>query len=67
MSDINKIVAAILTAGRQPTLSNQPRGMDDWLVEYQGWLTALQEADQAEKDQRHAQNMDLLQQLSDET
>ena len=43
MSDINKIVAAILTAGRVPTMGNSPRPMEDWLAEYNAWVDALQE------------------------
>jgi hypothetical protein len=43
-SDLNKIVAAILTAGRmhQPEF---PRTMDDWLVEYTTWLDVLEKRD----------------------
>jgi len=47
MSDVNKIVAAILTAGRVPTMKHDdhPRSMDDWLAEYEAWLEALNKND----------------------
>jgi hypothetical protein len=43
MSDINKIVAAILTAGRVPHMSKDgtPRPMSDWLAEYEAWVETL--------------------------
>ena len=40
MSDINKLVAAVLTAGRMPTLSH--RDADSWLEEFDMWVQALE-------------------------
>jgi len=53
MSDNNKIIAAILTAGRMPTFKqeNGPRSMEDWLAEYTAWLQTLNSQDEAEKKQ----------------
>jgi len=45
MSDVNKIVAAILTAGRMPTLSVSYRMSDDWLAEYERWVPTLNARD----------------------
>ncbi len=48
MADIDKVVAAILTAGRVPTLwDKQPRPREDWLVEYNAWLAILEKVDGA--------------------
>jgi len=42
-SDVHKIVAAILTAGRQPTLRGPVAlSMDDWWAEYRAWLETLE-------------------------
>ncbi|WP_296579668.1 hypothetical protein [Xanthobacter sp.] len=46
MSDVNKLVAAILTAGRQkPTQS-----MDDCASEYEAWLQYLAKSEQLQKE-----------------
>ncbi len=50
MSDINKIVAAILTSGRMPTMTQTSgvRESGDWLAEYNMWVEALNKQDAAE-------------------
>ena len=51
MTDVNKIVAAILTAGRVPTTTQPGASMEmaDWLAEYQAWLKALEGLDDGSK------------------
>jgi hypothetical protein len=57
MSDVNKIVAAILTNGRMPTISGEgAKTMDDWLAEYNAWVEALGKQD-ADTDRRNAEGM----------
>jgi hypothetical protein len=56
MSDVHKIVAAILTAGRVPTMSGDTRSMSDWLAEYNAWLETL--ANQAGGDKAETKELD---------
>lgn len=51
MSDVNKIVAAILTVGRLPTIESERQipNMDDMLDQYDDWLDRLSKRD-AEQD-----------------
>lgn len=44
MSDVNKIVAAILTAGRMPTKS-ATQNMDEWRSEFNLWVEVLENQD----------------------
>jgi hypothetical protein len=54
MSDINKIVAAVLTAGRMPLLRHieGANTMDDWLAEYNTWVETLDRQDAQQRAER---------------
>jgi hypothetical protein len=62
MSDINKIVAAILTAGRVPTMKHDdaPRSMEDWLAEYHAWVEVLGKQDSSGSYSRRKAYMDAF-------
>ena len=65
MSDINKLVAAILTAGRLPTwkYGDNARPMDDWLAEYNAWVGALDKQDEAREAENSQRFVDSLKNL----
>jgi hypothetical protein len=54
MSDINKIVAAVLTAGRMPLLRHieGANTMHDWLAEYNTWVETLDRQDAQQQAER---------------
>lgn len=67
MSDINKLVAAILTAGRMPAMSPEDGRTDagDWLAEYAMWVDMLDKRDaQATQAADHDTAVRMVNQMS---